>query len=115
MSSTIPVQLPTEVPLTHNVDVAVIGGGPGGIGAAIAAAREGRNTLLVEHYGFLGGMASAAEVNPFMPNHAKGECLDKGIYIEWKEKMAEYQGIKGNIFDPNIARLAAEDMCLDAF
>ncbi|WP_373089082.1 FAD-dependent oxidoreductase [Sneathiella sp.] len=39
-------------------DVIVIGGGPGGLPAAIAAAREGSKTLLVERNGFLGGVAA---------------------------------------------------------
>ncbi|MBX9451196.1 MAG: FAD-dependent oxidoreductase [Mesorhizobium sp.] len=39
-------------------DVVVIGGGPGGLPAAIAAAREGAKTLLVERNGFLGGVAA---------------------------------------------------------
>lgn len=39
-------------------DVVVIGGGPGGLPAAIAAAREGSKTLLVERNGFLGGVAA---------------------------------------------------------
>ena len=36
-------------------DVLVVGGGPGGIGAAVAAARNGARTLLVDAYGCLGG------------------------------------------------------------
>lgn len=39
-------------------DVVVIGGGPGGLPAAIASAREGAKTLLVERNGFLGGVAA---------------------------------------------------------
>ena len=40
------------------VDVLVAGGGPAGIGAALAAARAGAKTLLVERYGFLGGVGA---------------------------------------------------------
>ena len=43
-----------EIPVAFNVDVVVAGGGPAGVGAAIAAAREGAETLLVERYGHLG-------------------------------------------------------------
>ena len=40
-------------------DVVVIGGGPGGVCAAVGAAKEGASVVLVERYGFLGGMATA--------------------------------------------------------
>jgi len=39
-------------------DVLVVGGGPAGVGAAIAAARAGADTLLLERYGFFGGVAA---------------------------------------------------------
>jgi FAD dependent oxidoreductase len=52
-------------------DVVVIGAGPGGAGAAIAAARGGARTLLVEKNGFAGGMATAGLVNPFLGNFYK--------------------------------------------
>ncbi len=113
---TIPVSLPQSVELAHEADVLVIGGGPGGIGAAVAAARGGADVLLVEHYGFLGGMATAGEVNPFMPNHLDGQSLDTGIFQEWLERIGEYGGaqVSSRVFDPNVARLAAEDLCQEA-
>jgi len=37
-------------------EVLVIGGGPGGISAALAAAREGVDTMIVERYGCFGGV-----------------------------------------------------------
>ncbi len=51
-------------------DVVVLGGGPAGIAAAVAAARAGRSTILVERYGFLGGMGTAAGVTNFCGLHA---------------------------------------------
>ncbi|MCX7014835.1 MAG: FAD-dependent oxidoreductase, partial [Candidatus Sumerlaeota bacterium] len=51
-----------RTPVIANVDVLVAGGGPGGIAAALAAAREGARTLLVERYGYLGGMITGAHV-----------------------------------------------------
>lgn len=59
-----------RVPLYGAYDVAVLGGGPAGIAAAAAAARAGRKTLLVERYGFLGGMGTAAGVTNFCGLHA---------------------------------------------
>src|SRR6476469_8393836 len=51
-------------------DVVVLGGGPAGIAAAVSAAKAGRSTLLVERYGFLGGMGTAAGVTNFCGLHA---------------------------------------------
>ena len=54
------VQEPTRhTPVRAEVDVLVAGGGLGGVSAAIAAARAGARTLLVERNGFLGGVATA--------------------------------------------------------
>jgi len=49
-----------DLPVLADCDVAVLGGGPAGVCAAAAAARAGRQVVLVERYGFLGGMATAA-------------------------------------------------------
>src|SRR5881398_2760628 len=59
-----------RVPLYAEVDVAVLGGGPAGIAAAASAARLGARVLLVERYGFLGGMGTAAGVTNFCGLHA---------------------------------------------
>jgi len=45
-------------PILIQTKVLVIGGGPAGIGAAIGAAKAGAETLLIENYGFFGGVAS---------------------------------------------------------
>ncbi len=58
------------VPLYGEYEVVVLGGGPAGIAAAVAAARAGRRTLLIERYGFLGGMGTAAGVTNFCGLHA---------------------------------------------
>lgn len=59
-----------QTPVHGEYDVVVLGGGPAGIAAAVAAARAGRKTLLVERYGFLGGMGTAAGVTNFCGLHA---------------------------------------------
>src|SRR5919197_3910957 len=59
-----------KVPVYGEYEVAVLGGGPAGIAAAVAAARAGRRTLLIERYGFLGGMGTAAGVTNFCGLHA---------------------------------------------
>ena len=59
-----------QLPLYGEYEVEVLGGGPAGIAAAVAAARAGRRTLLIERYGFLGGMGTAAGVTNFCGLHA---------------------------------------------
>ena len=59
-----------EVPVYGTYEVVVLGGGPAGIAAAAAAAQHGRKTLLIERYGFLGGMGTAAGVTNFCGLHA---------------------------------------------
>src|ERR1700710_2777903 len=59
-----------QIPLYGEYEVAVLGGGPAGIAAAVGAARAGRRTLLIERYGFLGGMGTAAGVTNFCGLHA---------------------------------------------
>ena len=59
-----------DTPVYGEYDVVVLGGGPAGMAAAVAAARAGRSTLLVERYGFLGGMGTAAGVTNFCGLHA---------------------------------------------
>ncbi len=49
-----------ETPVVRDVDVVVVGGGPAGLCAAIAAARCGAQTVLVERFGYLGGTATAS-------------------------------------------------------
>ena len=48
-----------EIPVARNCDVAIAGGGPSGLAAAIASARTGADTLLVESQSFLGGVATS--------------------------------------------------------
>ena len=56
-----------EISVCREADVVVVGGGPGGIGAAISAARLGLDVVLIERYGYLGGMATGGLVN-IIPN-----------------------------------------------
>ena len=99
-------------------DVLVAGGGPAGIAAAVVAARRGAGTVLIERYGFLGGMATAGLVNPFMGWHAGGEPLVAGVFQEMLELMAAVGGYGGErqptAFDPEAFKLVADQLCRQA-
>ena len=54
-----------SLPIFGEFDVVVVGGGPAGLAASVGAAKHGARTLLVERYGFLGGMGTAGGVTNF--------------------------------------------------
>jgi hypothetical protein len=59
-----------DTPIFGEFEIVVLGGGPAGIAAAAAAGALGRKVLLIERYGFLGGMGTAAGVTNFCGLHA---------------------------------------------
>jgi len=63
----------SEIPVFHQADVVVVGGGPAGFAAAVAAARTGAKTALVERYGSLGGLFTNGMVLKLMCTCAKGQ------------------------------------------
>ncbi len=77
-----------DIPVCRETDVLVVGGGPGGIGSALAAARSGADTVLVERYGHLGGMATGGLVT-IIPNlgNINGEQQIAGICQELVDRL----------------------------
>ncbi len=90
-----------ESPVTRRADhdVLVVGGGNAGCAAAIAAARAGASTLLVERYGFLGGTATASMVGPWMTFHSGDERVVGGIAQEIVERLVARGASPGHIRD----------------
>lgn len=91
--------------MENKYDLIVCGGGPSGVAAAIAAGRRGVKTLLVERYGFCGGMATAALVNPWSgheytdPVTGKNGSLIGGIFRDVVLGLNEYGGF-GSVLSP---------------
>ncbi len=66
-------ELARKTRIVARVEVVVLGGGPAGVAAALAAARAGASTLLIERYGFLGGAGTASMVSNFCGLFAHSE------------------------------------------
>ena len=81
------------LPVYGEFDVVVIGGGPAGLAASVSAAQHGARTLLVERYGFLGGMGTAGGVTNFA-----------GLY---GRKDGEMQQLVHGVVDELLARIDA--------
>ncbi len=78
----------------EETEVLVLGGGPAGLCAAIASARAGAKTMLVEKASFCGGMATAGLVAPFMTCYDSGgkTMLIKGLFEEIINRLCERGG-----------------------
>lgn len=96
-------------------EIIVIGGGTAGCAAALAAARGGRETMLIEQFGFLGGWATAALVNPFMTHRTSdGKPLIGGIFDELRDRLSSAGGLLGSSFDAECMRFVLQEMLLEA-
>ena len=83
------VRVSQDVPVLGDYDVCVVGAGPGGVGAAVAAARAGKRTILVEHYGYPGGVGTNCNTPTFFFDPYKGVQYLRGIADEFMRRLAK--------------------------
>ena len=114
------VLITKNAPIVGEYDVVVCGGGPAGFIAAIAAARNGARTALVERYGFLGGMATMGYVNPVSVFTYNNSQVVGGIPWEFVQKLENMGGgfiekPLGNVaFEQEHYKLLAQRMTLES-
>ena len=122
------VEPPKTTPVSGEYDLVVLGGGPAGLAAAVAAGKGGLSVLLVERHGFLGGMGTAAGVSNFCGLYANyfGEQLQvvRGVVDELLERIDQLDGlntphlcfgkINARAFDIPAYKIAADEMLIAA-
>jgi len=111
-----------EIPVVAKADVVVVGGGPAGVAAAVAAARAGAGTILVERYNHLGGLWTGGLVLPLLATHGTGRDGKRrqviaGLGGEMAQrlfamKMAIHE--IDPVIDPEAGKYVLEEMVKDA-
>jgi hypothetical protein len=116
-----------DVPVAGEFDVVVIGGGPAGLMAAVAASRAGRSTLLVERYGFLGGASTMGGLSRYCGMLARVHGEDRQVIHGYADELLERIDAMGGLnlphltiedkiqaiaFDMSVAKMAADDLVL---
>ena len=99
-------------PVSGEYDVVVVGAGPAGVCAAIASARNGAKTLLVERYGFLGGMWSAGLIIPIFDFMNKTYVVTD--IINEVKRRGGWGGYYDIAFDHEIMKKVLDDMVTES-
>ena len=99
-----------KIPVAADADVLVCGGGFAGVAAAVCAARNGARVLMVERYGFLGGLVTGGLVitTPPLDNGINREIADrlrqKRVYAPLQKPGAEMIALKMHAVDPEVVK-----------
>jgi len=102
-----------DVPVVERADVLVAGGGPAGVAAALAAARRGATTRLIEANGCLGGTWTAGLLSWILDSgNKKGIIKEIIAELEKRGAVARYGGDVG--YDVETMKLVLDELCLAA-
>ncbi|MBT4639585.1 MAG: FAD-dependent oxidoreductase [Deltaproteobacteria bacterium] len=108
-----------SIPVMAEVDVLVIGSGPGGLSAALASAREGVETMLVERYGCFGGVITQCMIGTVAWYRSSVDTVDAGgIGVEFEQRAKEI-GASTSLFlyevlDTEVFKHTADQMVQEA-
>ena len=106
------------VPVLAETDVLVVGGGPGGLAAALAAAREGVDTMLVDRYGCFGGNITQAMVSSIAWYRYEKTIEGGGIGVEFEKRAramgASQPALLGELLDADMFKVVADKMVQEA-
>jgi len=92
---------PRRIPIMAETDALVVGGGPAGLSAALAAAREGVDTMLIERYGCFGGNITQSMIGTIAWYRYAKTVEAGGIGLEFEHRAKEMGG-SINIFNKEI-------------
>lgn len=88
---------PEKWPVYGEYDLVICGAGPGGVGAAISAARAGKKTVIIEQAGFPGGTATQSLVPHIMGLALGGRQISGGIADEFIRRLDQIKRAKFNV------------------
>ncbi|WP_372931670.1 FAD-dependent oxidoreductase [Mariniphaga sediminis] len=99
-----------KIPIVHECDVIVCGGGPAGIAAAISAARQGASTTLIEMYGCLGGVWTTGLLSNIIDFRDKPGIM-KELVFRLETNDAQYSA---KVYDAELMKYTLDDMCVES-
>jgi len=106
-----------NIPVIAETDVLVVGSGPSGLAAAIAAAREEVDTMLVERYGCFGGTITQAMIGSIAWYRYEHTVEAGGIGVEYENRAKAMGSSKedhlGEVLDPDMFKVVADRMVLE--
>lgn len=103
------------LPVAHDADVVVCGGGPAGTAAALAAARKGKKTVLLESGSCLGGIWTVGALCLLLDHQNKN-----GIMAEIPKRLQALGGLpdfsknSGSCYDVETMKFLLDEMCAEA-